>query len=161
MESLYVLNQKILACVKDGDNVVDTESGEVLDPSALDALQMEWDSKVHNLLCWVKENRASIKAIREKEIADAARRRNLERLNESIERYLGNVLQGRKFSDADCQASWRKSTVIDVLDPGKIPAKFLILQEPKIDKAGIKKELKTGAAVPGAVLETRNNLVIK
>lgn len=161
MESLYALNQKILACVKDGGNIVDTESGEVLDPSALDALQMEWDSKVHNLLCWYKENKAMCKAIREKEIADATRRKKLENLNESIARYLGNVLQGRKFSDADCQASWRKSTVVSVLDPGKIPAKFLIVQEPKVDKAEIKKELKTGAAVPGAVLEVHNNLVIK
>ena len=35
MSTLYEINEQILRCVKDGDMVVDTETGEVIDMAAV------------------------------------------------------------------------------------------------------------------------------
>ena len=64
MSTLYEINEQILRCVKDGDMVVDTETGEVIDMAALDALQMERDEKLTNIGKWILDLKADAKAIR-------------------------------------------------------------------------------------------------
>lgn len=48
---LFEINEAIERCVLDGDNVVDTETGEVLDVEALNALHMAFDEKAETLQC--------------------------------------------------------------------------------------------------------------
>lgn len=161
MSTLYEINNQILACVKDGDMVVDTDTGEVLDVSALDALVMERDEKLTNIGKWILDLKADAKAIREREISLAERRKAKENKAEQLTEYMNVVLAGKKFECADFKASYRKSQAVEVTDPDKVPASFLIVQEPKVDKAGIKKALRSGEEVPGCKLVERNNLSIR
>ena len=161
MSTLYEINEQILRCVKDGDMVVDTETGEVIDMAALDALQMERDEKLTNIGKWILDLKADAKAIREREISLAERRKSKENKAEQLTDYMNMILAGNKFECADFKASYRKSQAVEIMDTGKIPAPYLIVQEPKVDKAGIKKALKTGEDIPGAKLVERNNLSIR
>ena len=161
MSTLYEINEQILRCVKDGDMVVDTETGEVIDAAALDALQMARDEKLTNIGKWILDLKADAKAIREREISLAERRKAKENKAEQLMDYMNMILAGKKFECADFKASYRKSQAVEVTDAEKIPAPYLIIQEPKVDKAGIKKALKTGEDIPGAKLVERNNLSIR
>nr|DAT52211.1 MAG TPA: resistance protein [Caudoviricetes sp.] len=161
MSTLYEINEQILRCVKDGDMVVDTETGEVIDAAALDALQMARDEKLTNIGKWILDLKADAKAIREREISLAERRKAKENKAEQLMDYMNMILAGKKFECADFKASYRKSQAVEVTDAEKIPAPYLIIQEPKVDKAGIKKALKAGEEVPGAKLVERNNLSIR
>lgn len=161
MSTLYEINEQILRCVKDGDMVVDTETGEVIDMAALDALQMERDEKLTNIGKWILDLKADAKAIREREISLAERRKSKENKAEQLTDYMNMILAGNKFECADFKASYRKSQAVEVTDAAKIPAPYLIVQEPKVDKAGIKKALKAGEDIPGAKLVERNNLSIR
>lgn len=161
MSTLYEINEQILRCVKDGDMVVDTETGEVIDMAALDALQMERNEKLTNIGKWILDLKADAKAIREREISLAERRKAKENKAEQLMDYMNMILAGKKFECADFKASYRKSQAVEVTDAEKIPAPYLIIQEPKVDKAGIKKALKAGEDVPGAKLVERNNLSIR
>lgn len=161
MSTLYEINEQILRCVKDGDMVVDTETGEVIDAVALDALQMARDEKLTNIGKWILDLKADAKAIREREISLAERRKAKENKAEQLMDYMNMILAGKKFECADSKASYRKSQAVEVTDAEKIPAPYLIVQEPKVDKAGIKKALKAGEEVPGCKLVERNNLSIR
>lgn len=161
MSTLYEINEQILRCVKDGDIVVDTETGEVIDAAALDALQMARDEKLTNIGKWILDLKADAKAIREREISLAERRKAKENKAEQLMDYMNMILAGKKFECADFKASYRKSQAVEVTNAEKIPAPYLIIQEPKVDKAGIKKALKAGEEVPGAKLVERNNLSIR
>ena len=161
MSTLYEINEQILRCVKDGDMVVDTETGEVIDAVALDALQMARDEKLTNIGKWILDLKADAKAIREREISLAERRKAKENKAEQLMDYMNMILAGKKFECADFKASYRKSQAVEVTDAEKIPAPYLIIQEPKVDKAGIKKALKSGEDVPGCKLVERNNLSIR
>lgn len=161
MSTLYEINEQILRCVKDGEMMVDTETGEVIDAAALDALQMARDEKLTNIGKWILDLKADAKAIREREISLAERRKAKENKAEQLMDYMNMILAGKKFECADFKASYRKSQAVEVTDAEKIPAPYLIIQEPKVDKAGIKKALKAGEEVPGAKLVERNNLSIR
>lgn len=161
MSTLYEINEQILRCVKDGDMVVDTETGEVIDAAALDALQMAWTEKMTNIGKWYLNLMAETEALREREIALAERRRAKAYKAGQLKAYMDMFLAGKKFECTDFKASYRKSQAVEVTDAEKIPAPYLIIQEPKVDKAGIKKALKAGEEVPGAKLVERNNLSIR
>ena len=105
--------------------------------------------------------KADAKAIREREISLAERRKSKENKAEQLTDYMNMILAGNKFECADFKASYRKSQAVEIMDAGKIPAPYLIVQDPKVDKAGIKTALKAGEEVPGAKLVERNNLSIR
>ena len=161
MSTLYEINEQILRCVKDGDMVVDTETGEVIDMAALDALQMERDEKLTNIGKWILDLKADVKAIRERENCLAARRKAKENKADQLLEYMSMILAGKKYECPDFKASYRKSQAVEIMDAGKIPVPYLIVQDPKVDKAGIKMALKAGEEVPGAKLIERNNLSIR
>ena len=63
--SLYHIDQAL-------ENLIDHETGEVLDFDAFEELQMARDAKIEGIVCWTKNLAAEAKAIREeeKELAD-------------------------------------------------------------------------------------------
>jgi hypothetical protein len=56
MMTLYEIDDAILACV-------DPETGEIINPEALTALQMEREKKLENVALWVKDLKAEAEAI--------------------------------------------------------------------------------------------------
>ena len=161
MPSLYEIEQAMLACV-------DMETGEVLDAKKLDSLQMERTAKLESVTLWIKNLLSDVEAY-EKEIATfVARKKTAENKIESLKNYLAYALNGEKFSTSKCTVSYRKSQIADITDEAAFRAwavvvapELLTIQEPKINKNEVKRCLKDGESIPGAVLVERQNIQIK
>lgn len=155
--TLWQIDEQIAKAIELG---FDPETGEVLDESALELLQMDRDVKIENIILALKNILAENKAIREEEMTLAKRRRTGENRAEWLKNYLSASLNGEKFSTPRCAASFRKSQGVKVLDENVLPADFLrVKTEP--NTAAIKDAIKSGVDVPGAVLEDRMNIIIK
>lgn len=164
MSTLYEINEQILRCVSDEDMVVDTETGEILDVAALDALQISADEKLTNICKMYMNDMAKAEAIKQLITKLTKRQKAAENRAAQLKAYaeMNMKLRGqRKFEKPEFVASFRKSQAVEVSDPDKVPASYLIIQPPKIDKMGIKKDLKAGKEVPGCTLVERNNLSIR
>jgi len=160
---LYEIDQQIQRCVKleDEDGYVDTETGEVLDAEAMDALEMARDEKVENLMCWYKNLQAEAKAVGDEMKALAARKKRKENLAESVKGFLGRILDGKKFETAKGRISWRSSETVVCNDMTMVPDDYLRYKDPELDKAKIKAAIKAGTDIPGCSLQAKNNVVIK
>ena len=159
---LYEIDQAIMDCV-------DFETGEIIDPKRLDALQMERSRKLEGVACWIKNLTADAKAIREEEKALAERRKKTEKKAESYSKWLTNNLRGKKFSTAKVAVSFRSSEALDVINERDFLAwatennrdDLYEYQEPKINAKAVKDAIKGGADIPYARIEERLNLQIK
>lgn len=72
--TLYEINKQIVDAVEYG---CDSETGEIIDASALDALKIARDEKHENIALLIKDLRAQEKAIAEEEAALHKRRTTL------------------------------------------------------------------------------------
>lgn len=164
--TLYEIN---LALEKALMESIDPETGEILDFSAVEALQMERDEKLENLALYVKNLTSEVAAIRDEEKALAERRKSKEARAERLKAYLAETLGGYTFETAKVKCSFRKSTAVNVTDPEGLlwylesmgHVECIKHKEPEIVKAEVAKLLKAGKEMPGATLEERNNMSIK
>ena len=162
MATLYNINQELLNCITIEDGTtINTETGEVIDVAALEALELERSEKIRNIALWIKNLKSDVTALDAEEKAFKARKDAAKRKAEQLSGYLASVLNGEKVTGTDFAISWRKSTAVNVLDDKAIPQTFLIPQPPKVDKTGISKALKSGETVSGAELIERQNMTIK
>ena len=162
MATLYEINQNILNCITTEEGMtVNTETGEVIDVTALEALELERSEKIRNIALWIKNLKSDVTALDAEEKAFKARKDAAKKKAEQLSGYLASVLNGEKVTGTDFAISWRKSTAVNVLDEKNIPPTFLIPQPPKVDKTGISKALKNGETVTGAELIERQNMTIK
>lgn len=162
--TLYEIDAAILACV-------DQESGEIIDPEALTALQMERERKLENVALWVKDLRAEAEAIGNEIKALTARKKAAENRVESLKTWLGEALAGEVFKTPKVRISYTHNSRLNVIDEQKVvdfiqthytdPEQFLKFALPEIRKDAIKAEIKAGAEIPGACLEPTESVVIK
>ena len=157
MATLYELNTAILNFEWD----IDPETGEIMNAADLDAIELERDEKLEQFGLWIKDLNAEAEMIKKEMDTLAARKKAATNKAERVKQYLGWVLNGEKFKTAKVAMSWRKSTAVEITDAARIPKQYLIEQEPKIAKAAIMVDLKSGQEVEGAELVERNNLLIK
>lgn len=161
---LFDIDEKLAACVKlDESRVVDTESGEIIDLEAIEALEMERDKKIENLGCWYKNLLADAEALKAQKNAFAEREKAAKAKAESLRGFLGRYLNGKKFETAKVAMSFRKSEAVefDAKCIGDVPEEFLKFKDPELDKVAVKKAIKAGETVPGCELVARQNLQIK
>ena len=158
---LYEIDSRI-------EELIDRETGEISDMEAFEALQMAREDKLEGAACYAKDLAADIKALADEEKALHERRTVLEHKRERLERWLSTVLDGEKFSTPRCDVRFRKSQALEITDERTLrewlemsAPSFLIAQDPKIDKAGIKDAVKSGAEIPCVELVTRQNIAIK
>ena len=154
--TLYEINEAIMACV-------DAETGEIIDLDRLNALEMERDTKISNVACWIKDLKAEAEAIKAEKQVLEKRQKAAENKAESLKQWLLFALNGEKFKDARCSISYRKSERV-VFDDGfcfsSLPAQFKkVTVEPK--KTEIKDYLKTGATIEGVELAESSNIQIR
>lgn len=151
--NIYEIDQRITALL---DGAVDEETGELLiDTVALDALQMEREAKVENLACYIKNLAADISAIKAEEEALAKRRKAAEAKRDRLKTYLGEVLQGQKFSTARVAVSFRRSESVELLpefmDWAMEHAPDLLRYKlPEPDKKAINQALADGRVLPAS-----------
>ena len=86
---LYEIDEAILNCI-------DTETGEIIDADQLDKLQMERDTKLENVACWIKDLKAEAEAIKTEKQILANRQKVAENKAESLKKYLAYALDGKK-----------------------------------------------------------------
>ena len=155
MASLYEIDQEILSCI-------DMDSGEIIDPERLDALQMERNSKIENVALWIKNLQADANAFKAEKDAFADREKKALAKIESLKKWLAMACDGQKFNTWRCAISFRKSERVEILDETKIPHEMLkATLSVTPDKAAIKEALKAGEVIEGCALVTNLNPTIK
>lgn len=154
MANLYEINQAIMDCV-------DEETGEIIDIEKLNDLQMQFDDKVENIACFIKNLLADAKAIKEEESNLASRRKSCENKAASLKEYLSDALNGQKFKTAKVSISYRKSESVDIENMKDVPEEYLKIAEPTVDKASAKKAMKSGIEIPGLRLAESKNIQIR
>ena len=156
---LYEIDNAILECI-------DMETGEIIDTEQLDKLQMERDTKLENVACWIKDLKAEAEALKNEKQALAERQRVAENKAESLKKWLAYALQGEKFKTPKCAISFRKSEAVEVTDEGlnnlmKEHDELLTYKAPEPNKTAIKQALKDGLNVAGVQLVQNISTIIK
>ena len=155
--TLWQIDEQIAKAIELG---FDPETGEILDESALEQLQMDRDEKIENICLYIKDLVAESKALADEAKALTERKERSAKKAESLKNYLQATLDGQKWKSSKAIVSYRKvqSVVVDDMDALK-PEFLRIKKEP--DKTAIKEVLKAGAEVAGAHLEDRQSMSIK
>lgn len=155
--TLYEINEQIAKAIELG---FDPETGEILDETALEQLQLDRNDKIENICLFIKDLKAEAAALdAEKKNLDA-RATVAKRKSDSLSRYLQAMLDGEKFKTARCSISYRKTQAVNVTDQAMIPKQFIRIKE-EPDKIALKDALKEGFEIPGAFLEERMSMIIK
>lgn len=151
---LYDINQEILDCI-------DMETGEIIAPEKLEALQMDKHEKLRNIAFVALNAAADAKAYEEQEKKFAARKKAAKATVEWAKATLARELGGEKMKEAEFTISYRKSEVVEIADLNVVPDEFLTPQPPKVDKVGLKKAVKGGAVIDGVTIVEKQNIQIK
>ncbi len=165
MSNLFQIDEQLRRCVKlESGDFADTETGEVIDVEAIEALEMERDKKLRNLGCWYLDLEAEVVALKSIVKKYQARIKSNESNMERIKGYTSRFLNGEKWKCTDCRYQWRESEAVELNDGVTIkdlPKEYWRFKEPEINREMIKKELKAGKEVVGCKLVKRNNMSIK
>ena len=127
-------------------DLIDPETGELLDFEKFEELSLEREAKIENMACWVVNMTAESKAIREQELVLAERRKALESKTKRLKEYLDKILAGEKFKTAKVAVSYRKTSSVEV-DEGFVAwavdnaPELLSFKEPEPSKTAIKEYL--------------------
>lgn len=162
MANLYEINKGILECL-------DLETGEVIDPERLTALQMERNAKFENVALWIKNLLSDAEAYKAEKDAFAAREKAAKNKAESLKRWLADALQGEKFTTAKTAVSFRKSESVEIQDEDRLIVwamgngheDLLTFAAPSVNKTAIKQALKNGVEMPWATMRENQNIQIK
>lgn len=146
---------------------VDPETGELItDYEALDALLMEREAKIENIVLYIKNLSSDVRELKAEEAALAERRKKAEKKAERLREYVSHALGGERFQTPRCCVSFRKSTALELGEGFTEWAKehadtLLRYKEPEPDKAAIKAALAGGAEIPEAKLVQNTTMTIK
>lgn len=154
--TLYEIDNAILECL-------DIETGEIIDEERLNSLEMERDTKISNVACWIKDLKAENEAIKAEKQNLTRRQEVNDKKAESLKNWLNFALNGEKFKDGRVSISYRKSESIQFTDTFTIeslPSEFIkVTAEPM--KSEIKQAIKDGRTVEGCFIREDNNIQIR
>lgn len=158
--SLYHIKREI-------EDLIDYETGEIIDPEAYENLEIELDELLTNIALLAKNTAAEITAIQREETLLHARRKAAEKTLAWCKQTLKTELHGEKLKDTAGRFTvyYRNSDSLKIKDFAAIPQKFKreFTDEEKeklVDKSGIKLALKHGEEIQGVYLEPHINLCI-
>ena len=157
--TIYEIDQAIMECV-------DLETGEIIDTDKLNELELERESKIEGVACWIKDLKAEAEALKNEKQTLAERQRVAENKAESLKKWLAYALQGEKFKTTKCAISFRKSEAVEVTEEGlkvlmKEHDELLTYKAPEPNKTAIKQALKDGLSVAGVQLVQNTSVIIK
>lgn len=160
--NIYEIDQQIM-------ELVDPETGELLDAQAFMDLQMERDIKVENMVLWLKNLSAQSAAIKKEIDTLTERKHRADRKCESLKRYIAEILGGEKFSTAKCSVSYIRRKALQVQDIASLVSwleenghrDLVVRKEPEVSKKSVTDLIKKGSEVPFAELVENTSLVVK
>ena len=161
--TLYEIDEEIQELLSE----VDPETGELItDYAALDALLMEREAKIENIVLFIKNLSSDVRELKAEEASLAERRKKAEKKAERLREYVSHALGGEKFQTPRCCVSFRKSTALELGEGFTEWAKehadtLLRYKEPEPDKTAIKAALAGGAEIPDAKLVQNTTMTIK
>ncbi len=160
---LFEIDARLASCIKiSDDTAVDTETGEVIDIEALEALEMERDAKIENIGIWIKELTANAEAIKAEKLKLAEREKSARNKAESLKGFLTVYLDGKKFETARVAIKFRNVESVSVPDVAMLPAEYIRTKiTNEADKTAIKNAIKAGEVVAGAELVKKQSISIK
>ena len=147
------------------ENIMTTDENGELDNDVfekLEQLAIAENQKIENVGLYIKNLNSDADQIKQEVKALQARQKSLERKAERLKAYLSSYLldSGKtKYSTSRIDLSFRKSEQVQC-DESILPAKYWRIKK-EVDKAGIKKLLKSGTKVKGASLVEVQNIQIK
>lgn len=161
--TLYELSEAFNNIVCIDDQAIDSTTGEVLDIEYLEQLEMDRAEKIENCIKFYKNKMSDSENLKKEAQRLQKLSKTAENLAEQTKKYLSFCLDGEKFKSLDGlhQASFRRSESVEIVDLFSIPDDLLKYKEPEPNKVEIKKAIKEGRAVTGAVLVEKNNITIK
>ena len=170
--NLYEINAAIADAIESMFDSINEETGEVDAGTVerLESLQAEKTEKRENCGLFLKNEIADLDAIKAEIEKLTARAKIKENRIERVKKYLADDLAAEiteknknpHFETSRVSLSLRSSDSVKITDESVIPADYMRVKttsEP--DKTAIKKAIKAGGTVNGAVLVTKNNLQIK
>lgn len=167
MRKLYEIKKDIEDLL---NAVTDPDTGEVVDPDALDSLLLERDQKIENVALYAKDVNAEWVAVTHEIMTLQQRADRLKNTEEGLKRYLARELNGEKFSTPKCEVAFRKSESVEVDDEfigwasdiENYALHYLKRKETvTADKTAIKQYLKSGGTLEHCRIVTKNNISIK
>lgn len=156
--NLYNIKKELETAINES---IDFETGEILDSERLDRLNMVLNEKRENIALYIKNLVADSRAIDDEIKNLTARKKSMNNKVDWLKSYLANDLQGNKFETPKVVVSFRKSKAIDIAPNANIPDDYLIPQEPKVDKTGLKKAVQSGEVIAGVSIVEKQNISIK
>lgn len=162
-KSLFGITEELLQIFENIE--IDEETGELLNLEQLEEIQGEFDDKASNIALYIQELQAQAEAIKNKREALNDRQKSTTNKAERLKAYLSDMMNraGKtKVETDDVRISFRKSESVDILDQSLIPQEYLnekLTITP--DKIEIKKAIKNGQDIAGAMLIENQNLQIK
>lgn len=152
---LYEIDEAIMNCI-------DPETGEI-DEERFDALVIERDKKIENILLLIKDSEAKAKAIADERDALEQRIKTYKNQAQRLRDWITNdILKGENFETARVKATWRRSESVEILSDELVPDRYCdisVVRKPS--KKVIKEAMKKGEKVPGAVILEKINLQLK
>ncbi len=160
---LYEIGPAYLSAVQYMEQYAEEHDGEIPDDLSryIDELEGTYQEKLISCAHVYKNYMAEAEAIKAEEKRLSERRKHAENRADGIKGYIAMYLKaGDKIDTPTAVLTWKKSEAVEVLDESVLPKEF---QRVKVeaDKVEIKKALKAGRVVNGAVLVVRDNLQIK
>lgn len=151
--NLYQIDTQILECI-------DAETGEIFDYEKFEALSLEKDAKIENVLLWIKNLKAQAAALQAEKLNFAQRQKVCENQIERLEKFITDYLGGNKWESAKVKASFRKSEPLDISKDAVIPKAYKKVSY-EIDKNSLKEAIRNGKKIKGVTIKTVLNLQIK
>lgn len=148
--------------IQDFEFEIDEETGEILNPNALEELEMAREQKIENVGLYIKNLEAEADAVENQEKIFADRKKRIRKKIEGLKGFLGYALDGQKFKTDKVEMSFRKSESVHITDEYLIPDEyklFTVVKKP--DKKVLKDALKKGKEIMGVELIEKQNIQIK
>ncbi len=149
---------KLFEIQKELENVIDAETGEILDIDAYKSLQMSESQKIENWVGFLKNTASDIEQLKAAEQSFRERRQALESRLKRSEKQFRYLTGEQPFSGVTGTVSYRESERVIITD--KLAKKYMRVKY-EADKVLLKELLKKGEKIKGASLETIKNLNIK
>lgn len=153
------------SAIENWEPKINEETGEVLNFSDLDDLNMARDAKIENIALYIKNLASFAEDIREEEKTLADRRKVIENKISRLKAYLLASLAGDKFVTSKVSISYRNSKSIrtepEFIEWAKLNAPECIKYSISEDKTAIKNLLKEKENIPYVKVEENNNIQIR
>lgn len=160
-DEFYLLN-KLIA---EESEAINPETGEFFDNTeTINELAAELKEKKSDLLDFLSDKRLEAKGakdiIAEKIKQLQEKKKTFDNQDKRLLETMDFVLEGEKFKSSEHTYYYAKSESVEILDKEDIPSQFISF-EPKIAVSDLKKALKAGEEIKGAVLNEKIGLRVR